>query len=248
MDNQANEIKAKNNAQSKEIVSSNSKGIVKPELNLSFNDKLLNNFSDHLFANSDKQGFTAFSNFNNEDFFSKIGKDKQNINNDKTKNEDDDNKDDIFNSNPNSSKETNHNNFVQLIATQESKNLYDKLISKHIENLYIFNKEENKYISKGKGFISIETSKQQQKSSVIVFRNQMGFKIVEGYLNKKLSKFESYMKNYNNVASLTFIQVCQENKIEIQKIKIPFKFESDFKEFKQAFLLSLDYLDKDCNN
>lgn len=230
-----------------------------------------NLFSWNLFSNKENQGFTGFSNANNNDFFTqrdskndinKEGKDDDNTAKDKKEDSDNNdarnsnnnhkNNDEMFNSNsqsPNNSDNDgdNNNNAVTLTLTtqQGASGLYEKQISKTIDNLYLFNKEENKFISKGKGFISIETSKQEKKSAVIVFRNQMGSKIVEGYLIKGISKFESYIKNYNNVASITFIVEKEDNKIEIKNIKIPFKFEADFKELEEAFEKTMSYLKND---
>ena len=60
-------------------------------------------------------------------------------------------------------------NPVEVVKTEES--LYSKKYVKQIENLFAYNKEQNKFISKGNGYLSIEYSdKDGKKAAVIAFR------------------------------------------------------------------------------
>ena len=74
---------------------------------------------------------------------------------------------DLFQSNsPNPYNQTEK---VQPQATEKS--LYKKKYLKEVENIYIYSKDENKFVSKGKGFLSLEFADiEGKKVGVIVFR------------------------------------------------------------------------------
>ena len=123
---------------------------------------------------------------------------------------------------------------------------YSKLFNTHINNLFLFNKKEQKFVSKGNGFFSVEKSKDENSKkhqAVIVFRNQTGNKLVEGFLDKKLEKFDILNKNFNFVVSFGIIMM-NEGKPELGFIKIPFKNEQSAKDLKEAFGKAISFLDE----
>jgi hypothetical protein len=71
----------------------------------------------------------------------------------------------------------------------------------------------------------------------------MGNKIIEGFLNNKLKKFEKYVKNFKHVASFSYLQkIGSENKFEIGFSKIPFPRENELNEFEKSYNEILDLL------
>ena len=123
---------------------------------------------------------------------------------------------------------------------------YSKLYNTHINNLFLFNKKQQKFVSKGNGFFSVEKNKDEstkQHQAVIVFRNQTGNKLVEGFLDKKFEKCDILNKNFNFVASFAFIMM-NEGSPELGFIKIPFKNEQNAKELKEAFEKAISYLNE----
>ena len=92
-------------------------------------------------------------------------------------------------------------------------------------------------MSKGNGFFSIEKTKDeknQKHQAVVVFRNQTGNKIVEGFIDKKFDKFDIYNKEFNYVVSFGIIMM-NDGKPEFGYIKIPFKSEENANALKDAF-------------
>ena len=78
----------------------------------------------------------------------------------------------------------------------------------------------------------------------------MGKKIVEGFLNPLLKKFEKYIKNFKHVASFSFLQKDSSGNFNIGYAKVPFMREDDIKEFEKSFnevlsLLSAEQEKKD---
>jgi hypothetical protein len=81
--------------------------------------------------------------------------------------DEDDDENDLFQSSnsPNPYNPTKKNEILK------EKSIYEKKYVKEIESLYVYVKDENKYVSKGKGFLSIEyTDVDSKKIGVIVFR------------------------------------------------------------------------------
>ena len=123
---------------------------------------------------------------------------------------------------------------------------FAKLYSTHLNNLFLYNKTEKKYISKGNGFFSIEKSKDEKDKkhqAVVVYRNQTGNKLVEGFIDKKFDKIYIYSKNFNYVVCLGIVRIV-DGKPELGSIKIPFNNEEDANVLKEAFNNALQFLDE----
>jgi hypothetical protein len=95
--------------------------------------------------------------------------DKSKAKEEKSDNEEDDNEDDqLFQSNS-----PNPYNPLSEQPKEESKekNPYTKKYIKEIENIYVYSKENNKFSSKGKGYLSLEYAEvENKKIAVSVFR------------------------------------------------------------------------------
>ena len=123
---------------------------------------------------------------------------------------------------------------------------YSKLFNLNINNLFLYNKKEKKYISKGSGFFSIEKTKDEKNEkhqAVVVFRNHAGNKLVEGFMDIKFNKCDIISKDFNYVVCFGIIMM-NENKPDIGFIKIPFKNEDNAKELKKSFDKALEFIQK----
>ena len=123
---------------------------------------------------------------------------------------------------------------------------YSKLFNLNINNLFLYNKNEKKYISKGSGFFSIEKTKDEKNEkhqAVVVFRNHAGNKLVEGFIDIKFNKCDIISKDFNYVVCFGIIMM-NENIPDIELIKIPFKNEDNAKELKNSFEKALEFIQK----
>ena len=126
---------------------------------------------------------------------------------------------------------------------------FKKIYVKKIDNFYMFEKKENeangKYISKGEGFVSIETHEENDKRfACVVFRNNIGNLICEGVLNDKFNKFNSYEKKFKHVAHFFFL-ITKEGKALSSNAKIPFAKEEDCKAFGDKYNEAISFLKKE---
>lgn len=123
---------------------------------------------------------------------------------------------------------------------------YSKLFNLNINNLFLYNKTEKKYVSKGSGFFSIEKTKDEKSEkhqAVVVYRNHAGNKLVEGFLDKKFNKFDILSKDFNYVVCFGIIMM-NDGKPEIGFIKIPFKNEENANNLKKSFEKAMEFIDK----
>ena len=102
------------------------------------------------------------------------------------------------------------------------------------------------WVSQENGYLSVETAKETEKAkmAVVVFRNQMGTKIIEGFLNDKLKKIETYMKNYKYVASFSYIEFNDKKEPIVGFAKVPFTHDDELKAFEKGYNEALEYLTK----
>lgn len=96
---------------------------------------------------------------------------------------------------------------------------FEKIFIKQVDQLFIFSKEYSKYVSKGKGFISLEKYK-KNGSALVIFRNPMGVKLLEGVINVHSKEVEKSSKNYKNIASFSSLEI-KDNKPLLKLCKIP---------------------------
>ena len=189
-----------------------------------------NLFKSTLFSNLEKPELT-FSGFKNTNSFFTENNDK------KEENEEEENE--LFNEEEENKPKSEK---PKPLVSQDFSN-YDKKYNNHIDNFYVFSRITKKYVSKGNGFLSVEISKDKnKKSSVIVFRNQGGNKLVEGFIISNLSKIKTEEKNYKNIAIVYYLSINNLGKKEISVAKIPFSNIELFQNFKKAFEDSIKYV------
>lgn len=97
---------------------------------------------------------------------------------------------------------------------------FDKLFVKQVENLYTFSKEEKKFISRGKGFISLEKHKTKDHC-MLSFRNAMGNIILEGLFSKGMKKIEKSSEGIKNIATFCIVEVSKDKKTNTVICKVP---------------------------
>jgi hypothetical protein len=191
-----------------------------------------NLFKSTLFSNLEKPELT-FSGFKNTNSFFTENNDK------KEENEEEENE--LFNEEEENKPKSEK---PKPLVSQDFSN-YEKKYNNHIDNFYVFSRITKKYVSKGNGFLSVEVSKDKiKKSSVIVFRNQGGNKLVEGFIRPNISKIEGEEKNYKNIATIWYIYLNELGNTELGAAKIPFSNSEDFKNFKTAFEESIKYIEE----
>ena len=200
-----------------------------------------NTNSNSLFGNNNSTSL-----FENKPIFDFSNINKKNENEDNDDKNEDDNEENDNNGKSNSPNPYNPENDIN---NEENKNGFKKIYVKRIDNFYLFEKSENKYISRGNGFVSIETSnKDNKKFAVIMFRNNIGSLICEGILNKKINKFDSYEKKFKHIGHCVFLRkVLKENNeedIEFSQCKIPFINENDVKQIGDKYNEAIKFINE----
>jgi len=89
--------------------------------------------------------------------------------------------------------------------------------------LYIFQTDESdgkkKYVSKGKGVVSFEKHL-TKNSAVVLFRNPMGVKLIEGIFTKNTREAEKVSKNFRNISTFSVVEI-KDSKPSLRMCKLP---------------------------
>lgn len=130
---------------------------------------------------------------------------------------------------------------------KDDNNVYVKRYVKKVEKVFLYDKEEKKYISKGEGFISIETmttkkDDKEKKDGIVVLRNTFGGLMLEGFLNEKINKFESKEIKGKFLAIFVLLVNDKKNNISMTHCKIPFNTKEDFEHFQKVYNETIKYL------
>jgi len=137
---------------------------------------------------------------------------------------------------------------------ENNTNSFKKIYVKRIDDLYTLNKEKQKYISKGNGYISIEIKKDNdnKKFAVLMYRNLIGNIILEGIFNEKINKFDSYEKKFKYIAHLIVIvkenDDKEKNKISICDVKIPFMKNEELKLFENKYNETIKFINNEIDD
>ena len=201
-----------------------------------------NNNSTSIFGNS-KSLFGHLNNSNSTSLtfsdFKSINSFFNESNNKKEENEEEKNENELFNEEDD---EMPKKEKPKPLVSQDFSN-YEKKYNSYIENFYVFSRITKKYVSKGNGFLSLEISKDKNnKRGVIVFRNQGGYKLVEGFIISNISKIESEEKHYKTIATIWYIYFNELGNIQLGTAKIPFSNNYEFIKFKNSFEECIEYV------
>ena len=161
-----------------------------------------------LFSNSSiTKGSSLFSNYANQT--------GNNLLTNNNNNDDEEEDDDVF------KKELEEEAKKTTIETNfEVVSDYINLYNKPVENFFSLNKELSKFVSIGKGMVSIEQHKDNLKIIYLIFRNSMGSILLSGLINNILKPAEYITKGYKNLASFAVLEVKQDKK-NFKFCKIP---------------------------
>ena len=138
-----------------------------------------------------------------------------NNNNNKSENNDKKNNNSLFDAGDDNDENSDEddkpkNNYIAEPLKSQDITQFSKLFNLNINNLFLYNKTEKKYISKGRGFFSIEKTKDEKSEkhqAVVVFRNHAGNKLVEGFLDNKFNKFNIFSKDFDFVVCFGIIMI-----------------------------------------
>ena len=121
---------------------------------------------------------------------------------------------------------------------------YNRLYSKNIDNFFVLNSGEQKFISKGKGQISLEQHKVKTKNYHLVFRNTLGNVIFNGFITSHMKPAEKILKNYKNISALVCLEIVS-GKPLVRFCRIPYSKEEEVNEFNEEFNSILKKLKND---
>lgn len=147
----------------------------------------------------------------------------------------------------NSPKREYNPEIIDKKKNKDDNNKYVKRFVKKVEKVFLYDKEEKKYICKGEGFISIETmttknDDKEKKDGIVVMRNTIGGLIFEGFLNEKINKFESKEIKGKFLAIFILLMNDKNNNISMTYCKIPFNTKEDFEHFQKVYNETVKYL------
>ena len=138
-----------------------------------------------------------------------------------------------------------------------------KRYAKKVDNTLIYDKEEKKFISRGEGFIVIETQENKEdkkRFARIVYRNLIGGIIFQGILNDKINKCHPYEKKLKQICHIIFLmkenKINEENKEDkkekdnfvLAQAKILFASQDEINKFEKKYNDSIKYIKNEINN
>jgi hypothetical protein len=158
---------------------------------------LFGNTSGSLFGDAKKDD-------NNNSLFGKGLFDFSNVNNKKEEEEEAGEKEDDNFGKSNSPK---HEYNPEEEDEKEETDGYIKRYAKKVDNTLLYDLEKKSFVSKGEGFIIIETQEDKENKkrfARIVYRNLIGGIIFQGILNDKINKCQPYEKKIETYMSYFF--------------------------------------------
>ena len=181
--------------------------------------------------------------------FQKEEKEEKDKKEEKEKEEEDEKEDDNIGKSNSPKYEYNPENFDKDL---DDNNKYVKRYVKKVEKIFLLDKIEKKYICKGEGFISIETmttkkEEKEKKDAIIVFRNNIGGLIFEGFLNEKINNINFYEKKGYFIVNFVFLMNDKNNNLYMTQCKIPFNNSEDSKAFVDIYNETIKYINLEIN-
>ena len=146
---------------------------------------------------------------------------------------------------------------------KEESDGYIKRYAKKVDNTLLYDKSQNKFISKGEGFIVIETQENKddkKRFARIVYRNLIGGIIFQGIFNDKIFKCNSYEKKLKHICHIFFlmkeiIKVKDDKEKEKEKenlmlaqAKILFVSQEEIKKFEMKYNETIKYIKNEIDN
>lgn len=145
----------------------------------------------------------------------------------------------------------------------EDKDGYIKRYAKKVDNTALYNKEEKKFISRGDGFIIIETLEnkdEKKRYARILYRNTIGGIIFQGVLNDKINKCHPYENKLKHICHIFFLMENEtkdnkdnkdkddKEKLVLGQAKIRFMTKDEIDKFCEKYNNAIKYIKNDIDN
>jgi hypothetical protein len=138
---------------------------------------------------------------------------------------------------------------------KEENDGYIKRYAKKVDNTLLYDKEKKSFVSKGEGFIIIETQENKEdkkRFARIVYRNLIGGIIFQGILNDKINKCKPYEKKLKHICHIIFLMKENEEKekdnLGLAQAKILFITQNEINKFQSKYNDSIKYIKNEIDN
>lgn len=133
---------------------------------------------------------------------------------------------------------------------KEDKDGYIKRYIKKVDNALLYDKLRKTFISKGEGFIIIETQEKEnggekkQRFARILFRNSIGGIIFQGILHGQINKCIISEKKLKHICLFIFVvkQDDEKNNLSYAQAKIPFNTLEEVNKFSEKYNNTIKYI------
>ena len=173
--------------------------------------------------------------------------------NNKKENEEENNEEGDDNIGKSNSPKHEYNPENESNENKEDKDGYIKRYIKKVENILLYDKILKTYVSKGEGFIIIETQENKEdkkRFARIVYRNLIGGIIFQGILNEKINKCNPYEKKLKHICHIIFLMKENDEKdnLVLAQAKIPFISQEEINKFEKKYNDSIKYIKNEIDN
>lgn len=134
----------------------------------------------------------------------------------------------------------------------EDKDGFIRRYSKKIDNALLYDKLKKTYISRGEGFIIIETQEKEndgkkERFARIIYRNTIGGIIFQGIFHKELNKCIIYEKKLKQICHFIFLvkEGDDKNALALGQAKIPFSTIEEINKFSEKYNNTIKYIKND---
>ena len=126
---------------------------------------------------------------------------------------------------------------------------YIKRYTKKLDNALLYDKLRKTFISKGEGFIIIETQEKENEDKTkkrfarILYRNSIGGIIFQGIFNEQINKCVVSEKKLKHICLFVFVvQEENTNNLTYAQAKIPFTTEEEINKFVDKYKNTIKYI------
>ena len=136
---------------------------------------------------------------------------------------------------------------------KEENDGYFRRYAKKVDNTLLYDKKEKKFVSKGEGFIIIETQENKEdkkRYARIVYRNSIGGIIFQGILNDKINKCNPYEKKLKHICHIIFLmkENSEKEDLVLGQAKILFINQEEINKFQNKYNDSIKYIKNEIDN
>ena len=132
---------------------------------------------------------------------------------------------------------------------KEDEDGYKKRYAKKVDNATLYDKLKKTFVSRGEGFVIIETQEKENKDhkkerfARIVFRNLIGGIIFQGVLHDKINKCVKLEKKLKHVCHIIFLmKEDNSEELSLAQSKIVFSTQDEIDNFSEKFNNTIKYI------